>query len=239
MKRFYKTAGVVEAETGFAVTLDDKPMRTPNKARLIVPTRALAEAIAAEWQSQGETVRVSELYMTRLANTAIDRVSALRDETVATIVAYGRTDLLCHRVNSPFELAEQQRLVWQPLLDWLAHAYDAPLAVTTDIFPTAQPPASIEALRAAVGGLDTPRLTVLAEATGLTGSIVLGLALIDGRVTPDAAFEAAQLEETFQMERWGEDAEAAARRASLRIQINAAARFARLLGPEGRAGLAS
>lgn len=232
MKRFYKTVGVVEADTGFAVTLDGKAMRTPNKAPLVVPTRALAEAIAAEWEAQGETIRVPELYLTRLANTAIDRVSALREETVAIIVAYARTDLLCHRIDSPLELSEKQRLVWQPLLDWLAHAYDAPLAVTTDIFPSAQPPASIEALQAAVGALDTQRLTVLSEATGLTGSIALGLALVDGKITPDAAFDAAQLEETYQMERWGEDAEAAARRANQRIELRAAARFARLLAAE-------
>lgn len=234
MKRFYKTVGVVEAETGYSVTLDGKPMRTPNKAQLVVPTHALAAAIAAEWQAQEETVRVPELYLTRLANTAIDRVSALRDDTIATIVAYARTDLLCHRVDSPLQLAEKQRLVWQPLLDWLARAYDAPLTVTTAIFPAGQPGDSIEALRAAVTRLDTLRLTVLAEATGLTGSLVLGLALIDGKLTPDAAFDAAALEETYQMERWGEDAEAAARRAHMRIELHAAARFARLLEPEGR-----
>ena len=229
MKRFYQTVTVAVLETGFTVTLDDKPMRTPNKARLIVPTRALAEAIAEEWQTQEETVRVPDLHLTRLANTAIDRVSALHDETVATIIAYGRTDLLCHRVNTPLELAEKQRLVWQPLLDWLARTYDAPLSVTADIVPANQPAASIDALRLAVSKLDTLRLTALAETTGLSGSIVLGLALLDGKLSPDAAFDAAQLEETYQMERWGEDAEAAARRASLRIELRAASRFARLL----------
>ena len=229
MKRFYTAVAVAEADDGFTVTLDGKAVRTPNKAPLVVPTRDLAAAIADEWQSQEETVRVADLHLTRLANTAIDRVFALRGETIATIIAYARTDLLCHRVDMPLELAEQQRLLWQPLLDWLALTYDAPLAVTTDILPAPQPPSSVDALHEAVSKLETFRLTALAEATGLSGSLVIGMALVDGKITADAAFDAAQLEETFQMERWGEDAEAAARRANLRIELRAVSQFAHLL----------
>lgn len=229
MKRFYDTVSIAEADIGFEVLLDGKPIRTPNKARLVLPTRVLAIGVAEEWQAQSETVRVPDLHLTRLANTAIDRVFALRDETIATIIAYARTDLLCHRVDMPLELAEKQRQLWQPLLDWLALAYDAPLAVTTDIVPAAQPPASVDALHEAVMRLETFGLTALAEATGLTGSIVLGLALVEGKITPEAAFDMAQLEETYQMERWGEDAESAARRANLRIELRAVSQFSQLL----------
>jgi chaperone required for assembly of F1-ATPase len=229
MKRFYREVDVVPSDGGFTIRLDGKPIRTPTKAPLEVPTRGLAEAIAGEWRLQDDTIRPQSMHLTQLANTALDRVAVLRDWVVDTVLAYADTDLVCHRADHPIELVRRQQESWQPVLDWLVRTYDAPLRVTCGILPVRQPDESLAALRAAVTGLDIHRLTALHHATGLLGSLVLGLALIAGRIDADEAFEASQLDETFQIERWGEDAEAAARRASIRREVEATSTFARLL----------
>lgn len=229
MKRFYETASVAACDRGFRVELDGKPVRTPMKAMLTVPTRPLAEAVAEEWAGQGETLSMAGMHLTQLAATAIDRLSLLREEVVDTVVAYAHTDLLCHRVDHPLDLVERQRALWQPLLDWAAFAYDAPLTVTHGILPVKQPPEAVAALRNAVAAYEDYHLAALGNATQVLGSIVLALALTAGRIGPEEAFELSQLEETFQMERWGEDAEAAARRAAIRNEVEATQRFARLL----------
>ncbi len=229
MKRFYKSVAVGAAGNGFSILLDGLPVRTPAKSVLELPNRALAEAVAAEWAAQGESIRPTEMHLTQLASTALDRLSPMRDMVIDTVVAYAETDLLCHRASSPIELIRRQQAAWQPLLDWTAVTFDAPLRVTEGVIPVGQPPAAIAALRRAIQGCDNLHLTVLHNATVLLGSVVLGLALLHGRVDAAIAFEASQIDETFQMERWGEDIEAAARRAALRREIEATAHFARLL----------
>jgi chaperone required for assembly of F1-ATPase len=231
MHRFYQDVDIAPSDGGYTVRLDGKPIRTPTKALLEVPTRSLAEAIAEEWRSQEETVRPQAMHLTQLANTALDRVAVLRDWVVETLLAYAETDLVCHRADHPVELVRRQQLVWQPVLDWLVETYDAPLHVTCGILPMRQPEESVAALRAAVTSLDLHRLTALNHATSLLGSLVLGLAMLAGRLDDQEAFEASQLDETFQIERWGEDAEAAARRAAIRQELAATCTFARLLGP--------
>jgi len=229
MKRFYATATVAACARGFRVELDGKPVRTPMKAMLTLPTRPLAEAVAEEWAGQGERLAMSSMHLTQLAATAIDRLSLLRDEVVDTVAAYAHTDLLCHRVDHPLALVERQRTLWQPLLDWAALTYDAPLTATHEILPVKQPPEAVAALRNAVAAYEDYHLAALGNATQVLGSIVLALALMAGRIGPEEAFDLSQVEEAFQMERWGQDAEVAARRAAIRREVEATHRFARLL----------
>ena len=228
MKRFYRDATVAPGEDGYSVTLDGKPLRTPGKAELRVPSRGLAEAIAAEWRAQVSEVRPQNLPLTRLANTALDLVTPRRAQIVAEIANYAGTDLLCYRAEHPPELVARQARIWQPLLDWAAERY-APLTVTAGVLPCAQPVESLAAFTAAVEAFDAMRLAALHLATAACGSLVLALALAEMRLDPESAFAAAQLEESFEIERWGEDAEQTRRRAALQDDIALAARFVALL----------
>jgi chaperone required for assembly of F1-ATPase len=168
--------------------------------------------------------------LTRLAATAIDRTAAQRDLVVAETANFAGTDLLCYRADHPPALAARQQAIWQPLIDWTALRYDAALAVTTGIVPAPQSPAALRAFTAIVAAQDDFRLTALHTLTAASGSLVIALALFEGRLDAEAAFVAAQLDETFQIETWGEDAEADARRQALAADIAAAARFIALLG---------
>ncbi|MCB9958486.1 MAG: ATPase [Rhodospirillaceae bacterium] len=228
MRRTYKNVSHRPAGPGFALLLDGVPARTPARAELVVPTAALADAIAGEWAAQSEQIRPAEMPLTQLAFTALDRVALLREETERTLLAYGDTDLVCHRATSPAALVARQRTQWDPLLDWLAERHGARLTVTAGILPAAQPPEAIAALARTLAECDLHGLTALSGAAGVLGSLVIALALLEDRIDPDLAFEASQLDETFQMEQWGEDAEAAARRAGLHRDIAAIARYAQL-----------
>jgi len=229
MKRFYSEAAATVEGEAFGVSLDGKPLRTPAKKPVRVPTRELAEAIAAEWRGQEKTLSATGLPLTRLANTAIDRVESRRAEVTAEIVKYAATDLLCYRAAEPAELANRQREAWQSALDWAAERYGARLEVTIGISPIRQTPAALAALERAVDGYDAMKLAALHLATTACGSLILGLALLERELSPEDAFGAAQLDESFQIERWGEDPEQTARRAALKDDIALAARFAALL----------
>ncbi|HEV8014667.1 MAG TPA: ATP12 family protein [Stellaceae bacterium] len=229
MKRFYQDARAIEADDEYAVQLDGKPLQTPAKRALRVPSRALADAIAAEWQGQGAAVSPATLPLTRLVSTAIDRVAPQRHDIVAEIANYAATDLLCYRAAEPPELVERQARLWQPLLDWAEARYGAALIVTQGVTPVPQPPAALAAIERATAAHDAPALVALHLATACCGSVVLGLALMAEHITPAEAFAAAQLEESFEIERWGEDAEQTQRRAALKEDIALAARFAALL----------
>jgi len=232
VKRFYKTAGVIEMPEGFGVALDGKPVRTPAKRPLVVPTRALAEAIAEEWLAQGDTVDPKHLPLTRLASIALDLVAPRREAVVTEVVKYAGTDLVCYRAEQPAELAERQHASWQPLIDWATLRFDVPLAVTSSILPLAQSAAALKAFEAAVAAYDTHRLAALHLATAACGSLVVALALIEARLDAEAAFAAAELDESYEIERWGEDAEQARRRGGLREEIALAARFVSLLADD-------
>jgi chaperone required for assembly of F1-ATPase len=229
MRRFYKQAASAEAEGGFGVVLDGKPILTPARAALVLPSRALAEAIAAEWAAQGDVIRPSSMHLMQLAATSLDKVAPNRAFVIDQVAAFAETDLLCYRAEGPAELVARQRALWQPLLDWALVAFDAPLLVTSGVAPVVQPPEAIGALRTAIMAQDDWRLTALHVSTALLGSVVLGLALVHGRLDADAAFEAAEVDATYQIERWGEDHEGTARRAALRQEIGGAARFIALL----------
>jgi chaperone required for assembly of F1-ATPase len=229
MKRVYKSVGTRAVEGGWGVALDGRPLRTPAKRDLSVPSERLATAIAGEWNAQNPEIEPETMPLTRLTTTAIDRTAEKRAEIVADIAAYAGTDLVCYRADHPPALAARQEATWQPLIDWAAGRYDASLAVTAGVLPLAQSPASLKAYAAVVAALDDFRLTALQAVTAACGSLVIALALFEGRLNADAAFAASQLDETFQIEAWGEDSEATARRQALAADIKAAARFLELL----------
>jgi chaperone required for assembly of F1-ATPase len=234
IKRFYKQAATAMVEGGgeggggFTVRLDGRPIKTPGGRLLVVPTAALAEAIAAEWQEQGDEVRPDAMPMTQLSSTAIDRVGPERAAIQAQLMGYAGTDLLCYRAEMPADLVRRQTEAWQPLLDWAALALDAPLAVTTSVVAIEQRAETLAALARHLDRIGLWTLTAVQAATAATGSLVLALALAEGRVSAAEAFGHSQLDETFQIEQWGEDYEAADRRAALARDIDAAGALLRL-----------
>ena len=229
MRRAYVRVETRPLDSGWGVALDGRPMRTPGKNELVLPSEALAAAIAAEWDAQREEIRPATMPLFRLAATAIDHTAARRDLIVAETANYASTDLVCYRADHPPTLMARQHAVWQKLIDWAARRYGAPLAVTSGIVPARQTPATLGAFAAIVAAQDEFRLTALHTLTAACGSLVIGLALLDGRLDAESAFAASQLDETFQIEAWGEDAEAVARRRNIAADIAAAARFIELL----------
>jgi chaperone required for assembly of F1-ATPase len=224
-RRFYRTAEAIAAGSGYAVALDGRPVRTPAGAPLVVPTAALAEAIAGEWREQPDDIRPEGLAMTRFAATAIDRVGPQRRSVLDQLHTYAHSDLLCYRAGSPADLAARQDAAWAPLLDWAAVTWGASLKVTTGLMPVEQAPAALSALAAALSTLDDFELTVTANLTHLCGSLIVALAVVHGRLDADGAFAAALLDEIYQTERWGEPAEVGDRRRSVRREIELSARF--------------
>jgi chaperone required for assembly of F1-ATPase len=225
MKRFYRETAVAEDDAGYQVTLDGRAVRTPAKAKLALPTRTLAEAIAAEWDEQETEIQPHRMPMMQLASTAIDRVRPRRDDVITEIATYAETDLLCYRADSPTSLVTRQAQEWQPMLDWAAGKFDAPLAVTEGIIPVAQPEGALRALRATVASCDEFVLSALYTLTTVSGSLVLALAVRDSAMEPEAAFDASHLDEEWQASQWGRDEHAQSRRERSREEILAAARF--------------
>jgi chaperone required for assembly of F1-ATPase len=228
-KRAYVDVAVLEEPEGFALALDGKPLLTATKRPLRLPSRALAVAIAGEWTTQGQELDPRSMALTRLAHAAIDIVAPGRAEIARRTAEFAGTDLLCYRASEPEELAQRQQKLWQPLLDWAAARYGASLIVAQGVMAAAQPADALGALGDAVAALDDMRLAALAAATPALGSLVLALALLEGRLDAEAAFALSQLDESYQSERWGENEEAAAHRARLKEDIAAVAHFFALL----------
>jgi len=231
-RRPYTTVAVAPAEAGFVVTLDGRVVATPARTPIAVPTRALAQAIAAEWEAQGARVEFARMPVTRICGTAIDRVEPRKAAVVEELVAYAATDLLCYRAADPAALVERQHREWQPLLDWVARTYDAPLTPVTGVIARDQPAASLAALGKALDRLDALPLSVLSLAVAAAGSLVIGLALKDGQIDAATAFALAELDATFQIEQWGEDEEATRRREALRAELALVASVFAALGAE-------
>jgi chaperone required for assembly of F1-ATPase len=232
MKRFYRDVTVSDLPGGFGLALDGKVLRTPARRALLLPTRALAEALAAEWADQGEDIRPDTMRLVALANTAFDLVADKSAEVADEAARYAGTDLLCYRAVAPESLVRREWTLWQPLLDWAADRFDAPLRVTAGIVPIEQPADSLKALRLVLDELDPLTLAAVADLTAACGSLILALALWDGRLDAAGAYEAAVLDENFQNERWGVDEEAMIRRHRLEADIQAGARFFALLRGE-------
>ncbi len=225
MKRFYKEASVAEAaEGGYAVCLDGKPMRTPAGTALRLPRAALAEAVAEEWRAQGEDILPHTMPVTQLVSTALDRVPAQRAAILAHVLSYAGTDLLCYRAAAPADLAARQTALWQPVLDWLTARLGVELAVTEGILPITQSEAALAALAARVADYDDFTLAAFQAAVAGLGSLFLALAVAERRLDAEEAVAASLLDETYQIELWGEDPEATRRRGTLRNDIIAAGR---------------
>jgi chaperone required for assembly of F1-ATPase len=231
MKRFYKDTGVEEGEDGFRVLLDGKPMRTPAKAILLVPTRALAEAIADEWAAVPEKAEINaaHLPLTRLAATGIDRVVARRADVIADTAKYAGSDLLCYRATAPDSLVKLQQELWQPLLDWAAERHGARLVTADGIGFVDQPEEAKATLHAAVSAHGDLALSALYNLTHTAGSVVIALAVSEGRLDAAAAFAAAQMDELYQVDRWGDDPLAEKHREGVRRDIETCTRFLSLL----------
>ncbi|MFM8801754.1 MAG: ATP12 family chaperone protein [Tagaea sp.] len=215
----------------FGVALDGKPVRTPAGTEIATRARALAEALVAEWRGRVARVKApkidyDKLPLTRIVGTALDRIPPKREAVLDEMLAHAETELLCFRAAEPPALVERQAKIWQPLLDWLALSYDAPLVVAHgSIVAPAQPASSLAALRKSLGAMDDLKLAGIGVAIAASGSLVVSLALADGRIDAAGAFEAAELDATFQIERWGEDSEATAKRARTREELIVAQRF--------------
>ncbi|MBD1204591.1 MAG: ATPase [Rhodobacteraceae bacterium] len=229
-KRFWQAAQAEPCEGGFTVRLDGRGVKTPAKAPLVVPTLAMAQAIAAEWEAQQGAVRPETMPVTRAANSALDKVVPQRAEVVALLAAYGGSDLLCYRAAGPEALAERQAAGWDPLLDWAAESFGARLAVTRGVMPVAQDPAGLARLEAEVAGLSVFRLAGFHDLVAISGSLVLALAVIRGRLGAEEAWHLSRIDEAWQVEQWGEDEEAAAAEVVRRVAFDAASRFYALCG---------
>jgi chaperone required for assembly of F1-ATPase len=229
-RRFYKEATVKEENGAFAVLLEARPLRTPKKAPLALPTRALAEAIAAEWNAQEAAILFDTMPLTRLANVALDFTGATRAEVEASVVKYGETDLTCHRAGDPAPLVARENAAWDPLLAWAEGALGVRLAKIIGILPQTQPPAALAALETAAHALDDFRLTGLAHGAGLSSSAIIAFAIERGTVSAEDAFAAATLEEHYQLEVWGEDREARERLDRLKAEFQALETFFAALG---------
>ena len=218
-KRFYETVSVEPTETGFAVRLDGRPVKTPAKMPLEVPTEALARLIAAEWDVQGERIDAPSMPTTRLCFVALDRMGESLDATVAEVTRYAATDLLCFRAPDPAELVAAQAAAWDPLLKWADETLGAHFVPATGVLPVDQDPIALQRVMAKAGEQDKWRLTALAHTTAVCGSAILGLALLEGEIDGEQAFALSSVDEAFQASQWGEDSEAAERLALLKGEL--------------------
>lgn len=227
-RRFWTAATVETVEGGFTVRLDGRAVKTPAKAPLVVPTRAMAGAIAGEWDAQEGLVRPDTMPVTRSANSAIDKVGVQRAEVIDLLAAYGATDLLCYRATGPAELVARQALEWDPVLDWSAMALGAPLRAVAGVVHIQQEASSLAALTERIDALSDFELVAFHDLVALSGSLVLALAVIDGRLPSSEAWALSRIDETWQAELWGSDDEAEATEAVRHEAFLQAERFYRL-----------
>lgn len=231
-RRFYKNVslGVSGPPPGHTILLDGRMARTPGQRELTLPTVALAEAVAHEWASQATFIDPAHMSLTRLVNTAIDGVADRMTEVAADVVKYAGSDLLCYRADFPEGLIARQAAHWNPVLDWVHETHGARFAVSDGLMPVAQPAEATARIAAALEPLDAFRLTALHVMTTLMGSALLALAVLEGHLSHETAWDAAHVDEDWQIAEWGEDAEAMARRATRWEEMKAAAVLVRLMG---------
>lgn len=226
IRRFYQDA-VATPELG--VALDARTLRTPGGAVFTTPTHALANAVAQEWMAQGDEIVPSDMPLTQLAFAAIDWTAKSRVEQIGYIAAHAETDLVCHRADAPAALVARQAALWDPIVHW-AIGQGVMLPVVTGVVAARVEPASLQTLRQLASQMDDFRLTALAQAVGLSGSALIALAVVSGRLAADEAFAAAALDNLWSLEQWGEDAEARAKLDSQRAALENVARFVVALG---------
>ena len=196
MKRFYENATVVANDHGFLVELDGREVKTPEKRQNLSPTKAMADAICQEWNDQDDKVMPDSMPIAKLQNTAIDRVGTRRNDLIAELVKYAGTDLLCYRADFPEDLVKRQSELWQPLLDWVSTKHGITLKVTTGILHVEQDVAKLEKF---LQELDSFSLAAFYNITTLCGSVAVGLNVLGGNITAEQAWDAAQLDENYQI----------------------------------------
>jgi chaperone required for assembly of F1-ATPase len=229
VKRFWKDVAVVEQDGGWAIELDARPVRTPARAPLILPTESLANAVAEEWRSVGEEIDPRAMPLTGLSNAAIDRVAPERQAFSGGLARYAEADLACYRSEWPPELVERQEAGWDKLLSWARRRFDVDFATTSGLMHIPQPPATVEQLGHAVAALDSFQLAGLSPLVTIGGSLIAGLAVLEKSISAEEAWQAVSLDERWQIEQWGADSEAEAALENKRRDFFAAARFLSLL----------
>ena len=229
MKRFWRAASVEENGAGYTILLDARPVKTPARASLRLPTCALAEAIAAEWDAQADTIDPRAMPLTGLANAAIDRVAPDPATFAGGLAQFGASDLLYYCAEHPRRLVELQAAAWDPLLDWARRRFDVDFVLGSGIMPVDQPEATVRALAHAVAAYDPFRLAALSPLVTVGGSLIVALALAEEAVARDPAWTAVTIDEQFQLDEWGSDAEAEKALAARREDFDAGARLLDLL----------
>lgn len=227
-RRFWTEATAEPAAGGWTVALDGRPMRTPSRQPLTMPTEAMADAVAAEWQAQEDRIEPATMPVTRAVNSAIDKVAPQMAAVVAALAAYAETDLLCYRAAAPEALVARQAAAWDPLLEWSATALGARLHPVEGVMPQPQDAVALGRLADEVASHDSFALTGLHDLVMLSGSLVLALAVVRGRLTADAAWTLSRLDEEWQMTQWGRDGDAEHAAAIRREAFVAGARFVEL-----------
>lgn len=227
-RRFWKAADIAPQDGGWQVLLDGKPLRTPGKQALILPTPDLARAIAEEWDAQADIIDPNAMPLTRAANSAIEKVTPQLHGVASMLGEYGGTDLLCYRAESPEDLLRAQAEGWDPLIDWAATELRAPLRITHGVVPVDQDAAILLKLQAELAALDPFTLTGLHDLVTLPGSLILGLAVLRGRIDAETAWRLSRIDEEFQASRWGRDDEADQAAEGRLAAMRSAERFLRL-----------
>ena len=229
LKRFYKQATAEATDEGFVVLLDGRVVKTPEQLPLLFPTLQLAEAVAAEWQAQEKEIDAATMPLMTLTCTAIDWVGKERVQAEEGIGEYAGHDLLCYWDDSMPELQDLQKEVWQPLLDWAALTFDAPLVTTSGLLSVEQPESAVSALKKSVCSFPNMELAALSTIVRTSGSLIVGLALLKKHIDVEKAIEAVLLHEKFQIERWGADEEAEQRHVNILTEFRTAMKFLSLI----------
>lgn len=229
MRRFWKDVATEQSTFGHAVRLDGRPVKTPGKRELALPTRRMADAVVTEWEAVADKIDPADMPMTGFANAAIDRIATDRNGFVDAIAAYGETDLFCYRAEAGDALATRQSEIWEPWLDWARSRYDVSFIVVEGIMHQPQPQATLAKLRQAVAARGTFELAAMAKLTHLSGSLIATLALMEQAGTADELWAASCLDELWQEELWGDDHWAQKNRADRETEFMAAVRFLDLL----------
>ena len=229
VRRFWTEACAVEADGGWSIMLDGRPLKTPARALLVLPKATLSDTVVAEWNAAPQTVDPRAMPMTGLANAAVDRVAPDKAGFAAGLARYAEADLLCYRADNPAKLVDRQAARWDPLLAWARRRFDVDFAETIGIIHVDQPLATVERLAHEISMLDAFRLAALSPIITIGGSLVTALAMVEGAVGFDEAWAALSLDEEWQIEQWGDDAEAVAALANKRRDVAAAVRFIELL----------
>ncbi len=229
MKRFWEAAAAIAADGGYAIALDGRRVKTPAKADLILPTVDLAEAVVEEWNSVGDTIDPREMPLTGLANAAIDRIAPDKEQFAKGIALYGESDLTCYRAEGPEGLVRWQQDAWDALLEWARRRYDVDFSLCTGVVHIEQPADTVRKLSHEVMALDAFYLAGLSQMVTIGGSLVAALAVYEEMMPADGVWEAVSLDDRWQLEEWGEDAEARLALDARRRDFLAAARFLSLL----------